>query len=122
VSALPSRAKIGWPSVQQLAEPLGPAAYGAYRMGSSQIHPNWHDIVRNHLREVDGGFVPVFDVGSPRPQPLLTGALLTVLAAEAYLARRPAEEASLLRSRPDDLRARLERVDSLHELFIQRTS
>lgn len=121
VSALPGRAKIGWPSVQQLAEPLGPTAYGAYRMGSSQIHPNWHDIFRNHLQEVDGGFVPGFDVGSPRPQPLLTGTLLTVLATEAYLKLRPAAEVSFFEAQPDDLKDRLERVDSLHEQFIQRS-
>lgn len=121
VSALPGRARIGWPSVQQLAQPLGPTAYGAYRMGSSQIHPNWHDILRNHLREVDGGFVPAFDLGSPRPQPLLTAALLTVLATEAYLKKRPYAEASLFDARPDELKDRLERVDGLHEHFIQRS-
>lgn len=121
VSGLPSRAKIGWPSVQQLAELLGPTAYSAYRMGSSQIHPNWHDIFRNHLHEVDGGFAPSFDVGSPRPQPLLAGALLTVLATDAYLKRRPAAEVSLFEARPDDLKDRLERVDGLHEQFIQRS-
>jgi hypothetical protein len=121
VSALPSRVRIRWPSVQQLAEGLGPTAYGAYRMGSSQIHANWHDIFRNHLQEVDGGFIPSLDVGSPRPQPLLTGALLTVLATEAYLERRPAEEVSFFEARLDDLKGRLERVDGLHEQFIQRS-
>lgn len=121
VSALPSRAKIGWPSVQQIAEPLGPTAYDAYRMGSSEIHPNWHDILRNHLHEVDGGFVPDFEIGSPRPQPLLTGALLTALATKAYLKRRPAGELSFFEGRLGDLEDRIKRVDGLHEQFIQRS-
>ena len=121
ISTLPGRAKIGWPSVQQLVESLGPTAYGAYRMGSSQIHPNWHDIFRNHLQEVDGGFVPRFDAGSLRPQPLLAGALLTVLATEAYLKRRPAAEVSSFDALLDDLKDRLERIDGLHEQFIQRS-
>jgi hypothetical protein len=120
VSALPGRAKIAWPSVQQLAEPLGPTAYGAYRMGSSQIHPSWHDIFRNHLQQVDDGFVPSFHVSPPPPQPLLAGALLTVLATEAYLRRRPAAEVSFFEKRLDDLEDRLERVDGLHEHSIQR--
>lgn len=120
VSALPGRGQIGWPSVRQLAERLGPAAYGAYRMCLSQIHPNWHDIFRNHLQEVNGGFVPGFEGGSPRPQPLLTGALLTVLATEAYLKLRPAAEVSFFEALPDDLKDRLEYADGLHEQFIQR--
>jgi hypothetical protein len=90
-------------------------------MGSSEIHPNWHDVLHNHLQQVDGGFVPGFDIGSPRPQPLLTGALLTVLAMEAYLTRRLAAEVSFFEARLDDLEDRIERVDGLHEQFIQRS-
>lgn len=119
VSALPSRSKIRWAKSEELVKRLGPAAYTAYRAGSGQIHGNWHDLLRNHLEQVAGGFQPNFSPGTPRPQPLLTVALVAVIAARAYLTLRPGIERAYFEERLNSLEARLAKVDELHERFLQ---
>lgn len=120
VSALPSRAKIGWPSARALSALLGPTAYPAYRVGSGEIHGSWHDLYRNHLREVSGGFEPTFETGSPRPQPLLAVAVLAVQAVRAYLRDRNTVEAAFFDARLTSLDERLQRVDAAHEGYLQQ--
>lgn len=117
---LPSRRQVGWPLVEERLKLLGPTAYGAYRMGSAALHGSWHDLYRNHLEEVDGGLLPRFGLPSPRPQPLLTAALLIVEATQTYLSHRGELECNAFDSSLVDLLNRLKRVDQIHEELLQR--
>lgn len=119
---LPSRASIGWPSAETLAKALGPAAYPAYRMGSASLHGTWHDLLRNYLEEVEGGFRPRFEPLIPRPQPLFAGALLLIVATKAYLGTRPAADQAALGPLLEHLNERVDRADALHEAMIQKNS
>jgi hypothetical protein len=120
LDSLPSRKAIGWESAEERMKLLGPTSYPAYRMGSAALHGTWNDIYRNYLIEVDGGFLPRFQIRSPRPQPLTACTVLITTAATAYLGRRPVSEREVFEHRLHDLDERTRRLDALHEEFLSR--
>ncbi|EXG79862.1 DUF5677 domain-containing protein [Cryptosporangium arvum] len=96
---IPGRRQIKWPHAQELIElAFGPTSYPSYRVGSDALHGGWFDLIRNHLREVDGGFMPEFQPLPRRPQPLLAAAAYLGLVAGIFL-----------RSLPDAVRVVFER-------------
>lgn len=98
---------------------LGPTAYASYRTGSGAVHGSFNEIYKHHLEEVDGGFGIELRQQSFRPQPLLTMGLLALITIDAYCESflgqpLPAQVAA----RRDELLATLQRVDSLHEEYL----
>ncbi len=115
VSALPGRAKIGWPNAEELLKELGENVYPSYRTGSSVLHSAWADILRNQLiHKDDGTFDLRFEDTSPRPQPLYAAGLLVCDLTHGFLARVRPDALDHFKPRLDDLRERLLRVAQLH--------
>ncbi|WP_327007726.1 DUF5677 domain-containing protein [Dactylosporangium sp. NBC_01737] len=87
---LPGRRQINWPTaLDRIEMAFGATAYPAFRTGSGAVHGTWHDVLRNHLVQVDGGFEPNFQAVPPRPQPLLSAAIQLTTTAITYLRRQP---------------------------------
>lgn len=121
VSTLPGRPKIGWSRVEDRVKMLGPAAYIAYRMGSSQTHGDWTDLYRNHLTYTDGSFAPNMSPFEVRPQvPLMITRLYVVFVGGSLQHFVVGDLAVGLVSLLADLETRTQRVDELHEQLIQR--
>lgn len=122
LTEVPPRKSIQWPGAQQRIERIyGLTAYPAYRAGSDALHGGWHDLYRNHLREVSGGFIAEFEPQPVRPQALLTVSIALSEAAGAYLDRRPAHELLVLHPPLDQVFERSIRVTRLHEDFLGRS-
>lgn len=87
---LPGRRQINWPTaLDRIDMAFGPTAYPAFRTGSGAVHGTWHDVLRNHLVQVDGGFEPNFQAQPSRPQPLLAAAVQLTTTTIIYLRRQP---------------------------------
>jgi hypothetical protein len=115
---IPSRKNNGWPSVETRLKLLGPAAYDAYRSGSAAVHGTWSDLARNHLKEVDGRFIPHFEPAEYRPQPLLMMGFLSTAVLEKYLAVYVPLAAASLNPALKNLGERIRAVDSAHERLL----
>jgi hypothetical protein len=116
---IPSRRRNGWPSAQERIALLGPVAYVAYRTGSSAIHGGWHDIVRNHLEEIEPGlYAPKFDAAAIRPQPLFAMSVLGVDCARRYIELRFPRYAEQLTPRYERYLAKLRDADERHERYL----
>jgi len=115
VDSIPGRRHIAWPKAETLVRGLGPNFYLAYRSGSSVIHTQWIDLLRNHLVQMeDGRFTPRFADLPPSPQPLYAGALVLTRSTRTYLAKRQPEALGAFVPRLDDLDERIERVFRAH--------
>lgn len=122
LTEVPPRKLIGWPGAQQrLERAYGLTAYPAYRAGSDALHGGWHDLFRNHLRQVPGGFTAELEPQPVRPQSLLTAAAALSQAAGAYLERRPADERRVLHPPLELVLDRSVRVMGMHEQFLARS-
>jgi hypothetical protein len=118
-SSVPGKKRIGWPSAETLVNGLGGDFYLAYRGGSSVLHSQWADLIRNHLVRTTGGhFVPSFDEPAPRPQPLYAGATLLVITIDRYLTRMHTEALELFRAHLSGLEERLHRLVQLHGAWL----
>jgi hypothetical protein len=112
----PGRRHINWPSALDRIElAFGPTAYPSYRVGSDALHGGWFDLIRNHLREVDGGFEPDFRNVARRPQPLLAAAIQLSTIALTYLQLQPEAERRLLDQKLPAVLGYAYRVDDIHE-------
>ncbi len=118
-STVPGKKQIGWPSAETLVNDLGDDVYLAYRGGSSVLHSQWADLIRNHLaRTKDERFVPNFDEPAPRPQPLYAGATLLVITIDSYLTKMRPEAVELFRTRLSGLEERLQRIAQMHGAWL----
>lgn len=117
---IPARKNNGWPSIETRINLLGPAAYNAYRSGSAAVHGTWSDLTRNHLSEVDDGFVPQFEPVDYRPQPLLLMGYLSTMILVKYIAVYTPSALELLAT-IEGLRGRIKAVDAAHERFLNQS-
>lgn len=115
---IPGRKQNGWDSVETRVRLLGPAAYDAYRAGSSAVHGTWADLDRNHLEVVDGGFVPKYESDDFRPQPLLMMGVLGTVVLRKYLHAYGPSEAAPIADVLDDLEERIRALDVAHEQYL----
>lgn len=115
---VPSRKKNGWPSAETRIKLLGPAAYTAYRAGSSAVHGTWSDLLRNHIRSRAGGFVPVFHEADYRPQTLLMMGFLSTVVVDRYLEAFAPFAVDSIGAALADLRDRTQALDAAHEAFL----
>lgn len=113
-----SRSSFGWPSAEERLRLLGPNAYDAYRMGSNELHGTWTDVLRLHLVEKGGAFEPNFDPIAPRPQPILSAALIVCEVLLSYTEH--ISQAEAFHEHLTDLRERLRVADDLHEKYLQK--
>jgi hypothetical protein len=56
-----------------------------FRPGSHYVHGTWHDLYFNHLRLLDGEYVPRIEFARPRPQALEVASIATLEIIEDYL-------------------------------------
>jgi hypothetical protein len=118
-STVPGKKRIGWPSAETLVNELGGDVYLAYRGGSSVLHSQWADLMRNHLvRTEDGHFTPNFDEPAPRPQPLYAGATLLIITIDRYLTKVRPEALELFRTHLSSLEERLQQVAQMHGAWL----
>jgi hypothetical protein len=118
-SSVPGKKQIGWPSGETLVNNLGGDFYLAYRTGSSVLHSQWADLIRNHLvRAEDGHFEPRFDEPAPRPQPLYAGATLLVITMDQYLAKMRPDAVGLFRLHLGGLEERLQQLVQMHGAWL----
>jgi hypothetical protein len=116
---VPGRKHIGWPNSETLINNLGDNSYLAYRTGSSALHSQWADLIRNHLaRTDDDHFEPNFDELPPRPQPLYAGAVLLARTMNIYLAKVRPEALEPFRAHLDGLEGRLDRLVQMHGAWL----
>jgi hypothetical protein len=121
LSTLPSRKDIGWPSIERRIElAYGTTAYSAYRVGSDVLHGGWNDLLRNHLREVDGGFEPEYDPQPVRPQALITAAVQVAEAGLDYLGGRSDGERSAFVPTMAALVGYALRTNDLHDQWLDQ--
>jgi hypothetical protein len=117
--SVPGKKRIGWPSAETLVNGLGGDVYLAYRGGSSVLHSQWADLIRNHLvRTEDGHFVPSFDEPAPRPQPLYAGATLLAITIDRYLTKMRPDALELFRMHLSSLEERLQRLVQMHGAWL----
>ena len=78
------------------------------RMGSHAVHGTWVDLVQNHLRPVNGGFVIDYDPTESDGQLQWGGALVALEAAQAYLMEffKDVPDSQILFNRIEDLMER----------------
>jgi hypothetical protein len=118
-STVPGKKRIGWPSAETLVNGLGGDVYLAYRGGSSVLHSQWADLIRNHLVPTeDGHFEPNFDEPAARPQPLYAGATLLVMTIDHYLTMMRPDALELFRTHLSSLDERLQRVAQMHGAWL----
>ncbi|MER7278054.1 DUF5677 domain-containing protein [Dactylosporangium sp. NPDC000244] len=119
VDQIPGRRQINWPSaLDRIEMAFGPTAYPSFRTGSGAVHGTWHDLLRNHLRQVDGGFEPDFGAATARPQPLLSATIQLTTVAITYLRRQSHHHQQMF---DEPLAAALGfafRTDDMHERWI----
>ena len=79
------------------------------RMGSHAVHGTWVDLVLNHLRAVDEGFVVDYDHTESDGQLQLPAALVALEAAQAYLVGffKDVPDSQVLLGRIEDLMERI---------------
>ncbi len=79
------------------------------RMGSHAVHGTWVDLVQNHLRPVDNGFVIQPDGLETNGQLLSPGALIALEAASTYIVQffKDVPDSQVLVNRIEDLIARI---------------
>jgi hypothetical protein len=105
----------GWPSAEKLIGDLGSDVYLAYRAGSSVVHSQWADLMRNHLvRSSDSHFELRLEDLPPKPQPLYAGAALIVRTMGHYLAKERSAAVELFGDRLSSLEQRIERLAQMH--------
>jgi hypothetical protein len=118
-SSVPGKKQIRWPSGETLVNNLGGDFYLAYRTGSSVLHSQWADLIRNHLiRREDGHFEPQFDEPAPRPQPLYAGATLLVITMSRYLSEMRPDALELFRTHLNSLEERLHKLVQMHGVWL----
>lgn len=123
LAGIPGRGQINWPSAQDRIElAFGTTAYPSYRVGSDALHGGWFDLIRNHLREVDGGFEPEFRSVARRPQPLLAAAIQLATVAIAYLELQPPAAQRLLEQHLPAVLGYAYRTDDMHEHWLASNS
>lgn len=91
---------------------------------SGSVHGNWGDLLQHHLiAEDDGSFKPNLEVATMKqPQPFLAVSTIAVRAVAQYLAHVDSREFAPALQQLDDLLARVDAVDGLHEEFLKRRS
>ncbi|MFJ1541909.1 DUF5677 domain-containing protein [Micromonospora chalcea] len=116
---LPGRRRINWPSaLDRIEMAFGRTAYPAFRTGSGAVQGTWHDLLRNHLVQVDGGFEPNFQAARPRPQPLLSAAIQLTTTAITYLRRQPDVPQQIFNQPLAAVLGFAFRADDLHERWL----
>lgn len=122
VSKLPARSKIGFPTAEARVRLLGPNAYASYRMGSVETHGDWNDLFRNHLSYDGKEFSPNLDSLHIRPQvPLMLVILsMTVITEKIGDIINDEAGAKFILPQLKDLLHRAQRVNELHEHFLQQ--
>ncbi|WP_427174313.1 DUF5677 domain-containing protein [Arthrobacter sp. 92] len=118
-SEVPSRKNNGWPPAEARIKLLGPAAYTAYRAGSSAVHGTWSDVLRNHIESEGQGFVPVFEATEFRPQVLLMMGVLSTVILQGYVGVFAPTPAPSIVEALTDLRERIKALDAAHEEFLK---
>lgn len=122
IDDVPARREIGWPSAERRVERLGPAAYSAYRMGSSAIHGAFTDIEKHHWTVTSDDIEIELGPSLLRPHPLFTSSLLALDASVIYLTCYVPEALQELGRGFAGLHDRLREADSFHEAYLQRRS
>jgi len=90
---------------------------------SHSVHGSWQDLLNHNLQVGDGGFQLNTAFHAPRPQSIGISALLSLDACSAFLDLLPkGPEVQTLRDMIDDLFARVQKVQRLHEQFLQSQS
>jgi len=115
----------GGMDLRRRADVLGlERAYRAVFSGPSEsVHGNWGDLLRHHLKWSESGFQPNTE-SSPmkRPQPFYAVAMIAARAVADYLQHMDPRTFAHAIEQLEDLVARVELVDSLHEQYLQRRS
>lgn len=116
---VPGRRQINWPSALERIElAFGATAYPSYRVGSDALHGGWFDLIRNHLREVNGGFEPDFRDAARRPQPLLSATIQLSTVAMTYLRLQPQAEQRFFDQKLPAVLGYAYRTDDIHEHWL----
>lgn len=116
---IPSRRQVNWPSALERIELVfGSTSYPSYRVGSDALHGGWFDLVRNHLREVDGGFAPEFCPAARRPQPLLSATIQLSMVAITYMRQLPEAEQRPFEQELSAVLGYAYRTDDTHESWL----
>jgi len=90
-----------------------------FSLPSHAIHGNWEDLLRRHLKEKDGGFLPDPSWYPPRPQ-VFAGPLVVCLeTGRVYLRHMFGDDTARLEKELFDLEERFRVVTSLHEAFVE---
>ena len=119
LDTIPGRRQIGWPSAQdRIEQAFGVTAYPSYRTGSGALHGGWFDLYRNHLREVDDGFLLDFSGPSQRPQTLLTVAIQLATVTLVVLQGEMPDTQRLFGDHVAAVLGSAYRTDDMHEQWL----
>lgn len=95
----------------------------AFALPCHEVHGNWQDLIRYHLKHEDDGFTPEMHDRPSTPQIIIASALFSSHACGEYLATMLPEcpEKEELGNRIDSLVEKCLRLDAAHENFVQST-
>lgn len=119
LSSLPSRSSINWPKFEQLIVDLNSDLYLAYRTGSTVVHSEWNDLLRNHLLVDDQGKYEInFENVDVRPQPIYASGLLAVTTIQKFIATKKPDAIDVFEERLISLQERFSRILQMHSQFL----
>jgi len=98
--------------------------FALFSLPSHAIHGNWQDLITHHLDYENGEFSPKTEWSYPRPQPILSVALLTAEVNKLYLDEiiPDCPDKDRIIKMLNDIFHRIRIVDELHEQFLQKYS
>ena len=103
---------------------LAKGYHALFGIQSHFVHGNWQELLMHHLDYQGGKFTPRCDWSPPRPQPIFAMGYLigetTIQFLEAFSPE--CNDRDKLRESLRDCVDRINRVDELHEKYLQRSS
>ena len=98
--------------------------FALFSLPSHAVHGNWQDLITHHLNHENGEFSPKTEWSYPRPQPILSIALLSSEVNKLYLEEiiQDCLDKEQILKMLKDVFLRIRVVDEVHEEFIQKHS